>query len=89
MWSLQSNGSNCKYIFIYLIIFLLKFAKVSKELPDVKFVKVNGDDFEELVEKYEIAGFPTFALFKNGEMLDSKSGKMDEATLKKYIESKM
>ena len=88
MWSLQSNGSNCKNIFIYLIIFLLKFAKVSKELTDVKFVKVNGDDFEELVEKYEVAGFPTFAVFKDGELVDSKSGKMDEAALKKFIESK-
>ena len=67
---------------------MFQFVKVSKELTDVKFVKVNGDDFEELVEKYEIAGFPTFALFKGGELVDSKSGKMDEAALKKFIEAK-
>ena len=68
---------------------MLQFAKISKELTNVKFVKINGDEFEELIEKYEISGFPTFALFKKGELLDSKSGRMDEDTLKKFIQSKM
>ena len=51
-------------------------------------MKVNGDDFEDIIEEYEISGFPTFALFKKGKILDSKSGKMDEAALKKFIQSK-
>ena len=69
--------------------FYIQFAKVSKELSDVKFIKVNGDDYEEIIEEYEISGYPTFALFKGGKLLDSKSGRMDENTLKNFIKSKM
>jgi thioredoxin 1 len=65
------------------------FAKVSKELTDVKFIKVNGDDYEDIIEEYEISGYPTFALFKGGKLLDSKSGRMDENTLRSFIKSKM
>ncbi len=68
---------------------MFQFVKVSKELTDVKFVKVNGDDFEDLIEKYEVSGYPTFAVFKDGELVESKSGKMDEETLKKFIKEKM
>ena len=74
-----------------MIIFkyILQFVKVSKELPDVKFIKVNGEDFEDLIEEYEISGYPTFALFKDGKLLDSKSGRMDENSLKQFIQSNM
>jgi len=53
----------------------------------VKFLKINEDDGGDLVEKYDIAGFPTFALFKNGKLIDTKSGKMDEKVLKDFIKS--
>ena len=46
-----------------------------------------GDLSPELIEKYDIAGFPTFALFKNGKLVDTKSGKMDEKVLKQFIKS--
>ena len=68
---------------------LLQLAKLSKELTDAKFVKVNGDEFEEIIEEYEISGYPTFALFKNGNLLDTKGGRMDENTLKSFIKSKI
>ena len=61
--------------------------KLSKEINDVKFLKINEDDGGELIEKYDIAGFPTFALFKNGKLVDTKSGKMDEKVLKEFIQS--
>ena len=62
---------------------------MSKELTNATFVKINGDDFEDLIEEYEISGFPTFALFKKGELLDTKSGKLDENALKAFINTKM
>ena len=68
---------------------MFQFVKVSKELTDVKFVKVNGDDFEDLIEKYEVSGQTTCAVLKDGELVESKSGKMDEETLKKFIKEKM
>ena len=53
----------------------------------MKFLKVSEENGSELIEKFDVAGFPTFVLFKNGEMVDSKSGKMDEKTLKQFIKS--
>ena len=70
------------------IYIIFQFAKVSEELTDVKFVKINGDENDELMEKYEIAGFPTFAVFKNGKLVDSKSGRLSLEELKEFIESK-
>ena len=43
----------------------------------MKFIRINEENGGDLIEKYDIGGFPTFALFKNGKMVDSKSGKME------------
>ncbi len=53
----------------------------------MKFIRINEENGGDLIEKYDIAGFPTFALFKNGKMVDSKSGKMAESELIELIES--
>ena len=53
----------------------------------MKFIRINEENGGDLVEKYDIAGFPTFALFKNGKLVDTKSGKMDEKVLKQFIKS--
>ncbi len=53
----------------------------------MKFLKVNEENGADLIEKYDISGFPTFAIFKNGKLIDSRSGKMDEKTLKEFIKS--
>ena len=53
----------------------------------MKFIRINEENGGDLIEKYDIAGFPTFALFKNGKMVDSKSGKMEERELIELIES--
>ena len=58
---------------------------MSTEISNVKFCKVVGDDNEEILEKYDISAFPTFALFKNGKEIDRKYGKMNEGDLKKFI----
>ena len=65
------------------------FAKVSNEIADATFIKVNGDDFEEIIEQYDIFGYPLFGVFKRWEWIDFKSGKMDEKALKKFIKSCM
>ena len=49
----------------------------------------NGDEFEDIIDEYEIFGYPTFALFKNSKMLDSHLGKIEESGLKKFIQSKI
>lgn len=47
---------------------------VLRELNDVKIGKVDGDVSPELVSQYGIMGFPTFMVFKNGEVLTKFSG---------------
>ena len=73
--------------FLLINYLSLQYAKVSREIPNVGFYKVNGEELEDLIEEYEISGYPTFALFKDGKMLDNKSGRMDENGLKKFIQS--
>ena len=41
------------------------------------------------MEKYEVAAFPTFILFKDGKKVDTKSGRFDEESMKKFIKDKM
>ncbi len=55
----------------------------------MKFYKVNGEELEDIIEEYEVSGYPTFALFKGGKMIDSKSGRLDENALKNFIKSKL
>ncbi len=64
-----------------LIIFSAKWCsyctkqnEVLKELPDIWFGKVDGDKSSSLVSKYGVMGFPTFVLFKNGEVVTKFSG---------------
>ena len=78
-----------RFYFIFLNNILIQYGKVSREINNVKFYKINGDEFEDIVEEYGISGYPTFALFRNGEIVGSKSGKLDESYLKKFIQSKM
>ena len=72
----------------YLYIFYLQFAKLSKEINHVKFIKVNGDENEEIIEKWNISAFPTFCLFKKGELIGTKIGRFDETEFKKFIKGK-
>lgn len=41
--------------------------EISEELADVKTVKINIDDDEELAETYEIFSIPCLIVFKDGE----------------------
>ena len=71
------------------MLLIFKFAKVPSQINGVKFVKVNGDDFEDIIDEYEIFGYPTFALFRDSKMLDTHLGKIEESGLKKFIQSKI
>lgn len=48
--------------------------EVFRELDDIKIGKVDGDKNEKLVTQYGIMGFPSFVIFKNGEILTKFSG---------------
>lgn len=48
--------------------------EISGEVKDVKVVKVNVDEAQELSGKYGVSGIPTVMLFKDGEIVETIVG---------------
>jgi len=48
--------------------------KLSEEIKEVKFVKVNVDENPDLVSQYSIFSIPTFVIFKNGKIVSQFVG---------------
>lgn len=46
-----------------------KVVEMSKEFPDVDFLKVDVDDLSDVAADYSIRAMPTFLVFKNGEQI--------------------
>lgn len=62
---------------------------VEKELEQVKFVKVNVDENEELADKYQISTIPTLLIFKEGKVVDTLVGFMPKEILKTKISNNL
>lgn len=62
--------------------------KVKELDPNVKIVKVNVEENEDLSTKYKISALPTLFLFKNKKLIGSFQGLINEKTiLDKFEES--
>lgn len=62
------------------------FESVSNEMPDVKFIKFEIDDTNRATPiKYGIRSIPAILAFKGGELIEARTGVMDEETLKNWI----
>ena len=48
--------------------------ELSHEIKDVKVVKVNVDEAQELSGKYGVSGIPTVMLFKDGQIVETIVG---------------
>ena len=59
--------------------------KVASENSDIKVVKVNIDNEEELAIKYRVMSIPTFVVIKNGEEVNRIVGAVDKTTLESII----
>lgn len=46
------------------------------EIPSLKIIKVNNEKNPEIIEKYDVKGFPTIIFFKDGEVVDQICGAM-------------
>ena len=57
------------------------FAGYESDFSNITFAKVDVDDNEEIVSKYEISCMPTFKFFKNGLVVDTLSGNDQEGLL--------
>lgn len=62
------------------------FDKLSDEVTDVSFCKVNVDDEPELAAKLSIASIPTVLFVKDGTVTAKSVGFMPEDELRDFIE---
>ncbi|MCR5230950.1 MAG: thioredoxin [Solobacterium sp.] len=60
--------------------------KISNEEKDVKFIKVNVDDFGDIAQRYGIMSIPTLLGFKNGALEATVVGFQPEAGLRSIVE---
>lgn len=63
--------------------------ELSKEFPDIKFIKVNVDVFRDEATQYNINSIPNLILFKDGKQLSSKIGGDSKSNIKTWIEKHM
>lgn len=62
------------------------FESVSKKIDDVNFVKFEIDESNRRTPaKYGIRSIPSVLAFKNGELVEARTGLMDEETLTLWI----
>ena len=61
------------------------FEKVSEEVNDVKFVKLDVDKFNDIAREYGVMSIPTLILFENGKEVKKEIGFMSEDKLKDFI----
>lgn len=62
------------------------FEEVSEEVESVNFGKINIEDHQQLAQKFGVRAIPTMIVVKGGEQVDRKSGALDKASLKSWIE---
>jgi len=62
-------------------------AEIAKEMSDVSFGKLNVDEHGDLAGQYQVSAIPTMILFKNGEIVDRRTGVSPKDGIKKWIES--
>ncbi len=62
------------------------FESTSDIMPDVHFVKFEvNDENRRTPAKFGIRGIPSVLAFKNGELVEARSGLMDQETLTDWI----
>ena len=61
------------------------FEKVSSQIEDVKFVRINVDEEQDLATKYKAYSIPYIVLIENGEVIKSHTGLLYEQELNEFI----
>ncbi|MEM2139281.1 MAG: thioredoxin [Candidatus Woesearchaeota archaeon] len=62
-----------------------RFEELSKEMPNVKFCKVNVDENQDLADKYQIMSIPTLLMFEKGQQKGTIIGAMSKDAMKEKI----
>ena len=63
------------------------FEELSKEMKNVKFTKLNVEDFPQIAQEYGVMNIPTMIVFKQGEEAGRITGLMPKEEIKKKIQS--
>jgi len=61
------------------------FEKLSHQITNAKFVKIDVDANQSLASSQGVMGIPCMIVYKNGEEVDRIVGFQDETTLKKKL----
>ena len=63
------------------------FERVSDEVSEVDFVKVNVDEAGDVAAKFNVMSIPTIILVKDGKVVDQKTGALSDDDLKAWLDS--
>ena len=55
----------------------------------LKIIKINVDNNQQVSNKFQVKGIPTFILFKNSEILWKQSGVINESSFIEIIKTKI
>jgi len=59
--------------------------QISTEFSELKVVKVNADNAQELMVKFGIRGIPTLLLIENGELMNTKVGAASVSQVREFV----
>ena len=60
--------------------------ELSKEREDIKILKIDTDEFNELAMRFGVMSIPTILFYKNGEMINKNIGFCDKEKLINLLE---
>jgi thioredoxin 1 len=60
--------------------------ELAGEMPNVKFTKLNVDEYPEVASRHGVMSIPTLLFFVNGELRDTSVGVVPKAVLAKKLE---
>ena len=59
--------------------------EVSEEIKDVKFIKVDVDESNDIAATYNIMSIPTLMIFKDGNLVSKQMGLLPKSALIDFI----
>src|SRR5574344_2210410 len=62
--------------------------KLAKEHEEIKVIKVDVDQAEEIAATYNVYSIPTLVYFENGQAVRQSVGYIPEPSLKKFVGAK-
>lgn len=61
--------------------------ELSKELPEIEFVKIDTDTNQDMVAEYSVQSVPTMVVIKNGVEVARMKGAVPKNNLKAWLKS--